>query len=57
MATGEHVLFFIETITRTGNLTRRLFRTREAARIFLDREIAAGRQASNPQRVTWGPEQ
>lgn len=57
MASDENTLFTVDTTTKARKKTRRVFRTRDAARNFRDTERAAGREASEPQPATWGPEQ
>ena len=57
MASDENTLFTVDTTTKARKKTRRVFRTRDAARDFRDTERAAGREAGEPQPATWGPEQ
>ena len=57
MASGENVLWIVESTNKAGAVTRRVFRTREAARMWRQRELDAGRTAAEPERATWGPEQ
>lgn len=57
MASDENTLFTVDTETKARKKTRRVFRTREAARNFRDTERAAGRTAGEPEPARWGPEQ
>lgn len=56
MSSGENILWIVKSWTKRG-VSRRVFRTREAARGYYDKQIKKGIEALSPQRATWGPEQ
>lgn len=57
MASGENVLWIVESMNKAGAVSRRVFRTRAAARAWRQKQLDAWRSVSDPQRATWGPEQ
>ena len=57
MASGENVLWLVESMNKAGAVSRRVFRTREAARAWRQRQLDAGRAVTQPERATWGPEE
>ena len=57
MASGENILWIVESMNKAKAVSRRVFRTREAARIWRQQQLDAGRTVKNPERATWGPEQ
>ena len=57
MASGENVLWIVESMNKAGAVSRRVFRTREAARAWRQRQLDAGRAVTQPERATWGPEE
>lgn len=57
MASGENILWIVKTMNRAGAVSRRVFRTREAARIYREKKLNAGLIATEIARATWGPEQ
>lgn len=57
MASGENILWLVESINASGAVSRRVFRTRSAARAWRQRQLDAGRSVGDILRATWGPEQ
>jgi hypothetical protein len=57
MASGENILWLVESINASGAVSRRVFRTRSAARAWRQRQLDAGRSVTEIWRATWGPEQ
>ena len=57
MASGENILWLVESINASGAISRRVFRTRSAARAWRQLQLDAGRSVTEIWRATWGPEQ
>lgn len=57
MASGENVLWIVAARNKRKATTVRVFRTREAARVWRADKIKRGLDVSRPTRATWGPEQ
>lgn len=57
MASGENILWIVESMNARKAVTRRVFRTREAARAWRQAQLRAGRAVTEVWRATWGPEQ
>lgn len=57
MASGENVLWIVESMSKAGAVSRRVFRTREAARAYRQKKLDAGASVMEIARATWGPEQ
>ena len=57
MASSENVLWIVESMNKNNAVTRRVFRTREAARKWRQARLEAGQAVMEIARATWGPEQ
>lgn len=57
MSSGENVLWIVTTFSKNGASSRRVFRTREAARAYHQMKRKNGVRVDPPERATWGPEQ
>ena len=57
MASGENILWIVESMNARKAVTRRVFRTRAAARAWRNVQLRAGREVTEVLRATWGPEQ
>lgn len=57
MSSGENVLWIVESMNKSKAVSRRVFRTRVAARTWRQTQLDAGRAVTEVWRATWGPEQ